>query len=194
MSQFRGGASPRPRHNSQCNLGPVAPEADDLFATPRHTATALQPERSPSVERDEFINAYAEASQAIPPLKGSGPSDVARLSAADVVAEQSEGGNGDRSRVAPQEGATPFEPTVCAAEPCPEPRMKDGACTATRARLMTVGGVAAYLQVSVSAVWRHAKKDPGFPTWIKIGGNTRWDRLELDRYVDRLVAAGKADR
>ena len=51
-------------------------------------------------------------------------------------------------------------------------------------RLMKVTGVAAYLEVSVSKVWRSQRRDPDFPRPIRIGSSTRWDRSELDHYVE----------
>jgi predicted DNA-binding transcriptional regulator AlpA len=51
-------------------------------------------------------------------------------------------------------------------------------------RLMTVEGVAEYLDFSVSKVWRLRRRDPDFPQQIKIGGSSRWDLAEIDCYID----------
>ncbi len=51
-------------------------------------------------------------------------------------------------------------------------------------RMLRVEEVAAYLGMSVSKVWRLPSKDPDFPLPIRIGGSTRWDWSEIDRFVE----------
>jgi len=53
-------------------------------------------------------------------------------------------------------------------------------------RLMTVKAVAAYFSCSVSKVIRLENKEPGFPRSIRIGGSKRWERDEIDHYIDQL--------
>lgn len=55
-------------------------------------------------------------------------------------------------------------------------------------RLMTAEELAAYLNVSVRKIWRDLKLQKGFPRPIRMAGSTRWDRMAVDRYLDRLGA------
>ena len=61
------------------------------------------------------------------------------------------------------------------------------------ARMMTVEDVAAYLSVSVSKIWRLCGKGV-FPKSKRIGGSTRWDRSDIDHYLDQLSPTAHADR
>jgi len=138
---------------------------------------------------EQFHNAYAEASQARVPCKALKPADatgfipaaeIAAIGASDtdtkqeipltvkhdlltisVVKQHKQKSYSDKN---------PFE------------RRVNGEC----ARLMTVKEVATYLSVSISKVWRLGKYDIDFPKPVHIAGSTRWDRLAIDNYLDRL--------
>ncbi|MCY0151668.1 helix-turn-helix transcriptional regulator [Hoeflea alexandrii] len=60
--------------------------------------------------------------------------------------------------------------------------------------LMTVEDVATYLRMSVSKVWRSRRKDPDFPQPIRLGGSTRWERLEVDHYLEVYKARRRNGR
>lgn len=138
-------------------------------------------------------NAYAEASQARVIRNRPQPIDLTQA----TQSSQSTGtGKGNEVAIAVSaltaatDPGTEFEakPTEVTNSTLDDPSKRTA--SAFNPRLMTAEGVASYLDVSVSTVWRLPRKDSEFPAPIKVGGSTRWDRSELDRYV----AARKALR
>ena len=132
-------------------------------------------------------NAYAEASQAREAGRSPRPIDHTQSSRSNLPT-----GTDEREKVPTKEPAAienqyqradveaaPIE----AANSTPDDRSNQ-TDAAKIPRLMKVTGVAAYLEVSVSQVWRSQRRDPDFPRPIRIGSSTRWDRSELDRYVE----------
>ena len=162
----------------------------DLFAEEVPKAQSKSPEPSgQAATAAEFSNAYAAASQ---------PSMARQRPALDLVsmAQPKDTGNpesqvspGDFAAVAKRDGrpladeplnTTTSLPSLPALPRCAECSVPNDA----RPRLMTAAEVAEYLRCSVSKIWRLANNDPDFPPAIRIGGSTRWDRLEIDRYIE----------
>ncbi len=66
----------------------------------------------------------------------------------------------------------------------------------TEAQLLRVGEVAAILNISVRTLWRLAASER-FPQPIRVGGSTRWRRLDVQQWIDREcqpVRSRKRDR
>nr|WP_272212711.1 helix-turn-helix domain-containing protein [Marinicella sp. W31]MDC2878621.1 helix-turn-helix domain-containing protein [Marinicella sp. W31] len=61
-------------------------------------------------------------------------------------------------------------------------------------RLMRVAEVAAYLGVSISKIWRLLRSNPSFPRPIRMNGTTRWDRLDIDRFIEDSKVRGRRGR
>ena len=62
----------------------------------------------------------------------------------------------------------------------------------TNEKLMTVAEVAADLKLGSSTIWRMVSEG-SFPAPIKIGGSTRWNREELERYIARLTQEQRSE-
>ena len=147
---------------------------------------------SGSHDTGHHYNAYAEASQAR--VIGRKPYDLTHSAEAGPA-----NGNKERGEFPTAEPAVAERPDGRAdveAKPIestpPENRLKRGEATVTP-RMLKAEEVAAYLSVSVSKVWRLPGKDPDFPSPVRIGGSTRWDRLEVDRYIDSLHDRNHSD-
>jgi predicted DNA-binding transcriptional regulator AlpA len=131
---------------------------------------------------EEVRNDYAEASQSSsfsrkPPIKGESEPLDADLEEPAAVEPNSKLGIAPKQRSKPVKTVIPKHQTAVQLLP----------------RAMTVSDVANYIQVSVSTVWRLVAKDPIFPQPGRIGGSTRWDQHEIDRYLDRRFDGGRRD-
>ena len=132
-------------------------------------------------------NAYAEASQARVIRNRPKPSNLAQATRSSQST-----GTGKRDEVAgalrvlnaaPDPGTVlKAKPTEVANSTLDDPTNQTA--IVPNPRLMTAEGVASYLGLSVSTIWRLPAKSADFPPPIKVGGSTRWDRLDLDRYVE----------
>lgn len=160
------------------------PAAEDNSGAQRHSSEC-------------HYNAYAEASQARVIRNRPQPIDLAQatLSSQSTGTEQrNEIPTALPALTAAPDPGTGFEakPTEVANSTLDDPTTQTA--SAFNPRLMTAEGVASYLGLSVSTVWRLPGKDSGFPPPIKIGGSTRWDRLDLDRYVEERKARRQTGR
>lgn len=141
---------------------------------------------------DNFVNEYAEASQAREfgrsprPIERPQTSRPNSRSAPDQREEVSTTESPETENQ--NQGAdADLEESVGRAPPPPVDHAKLTAPFVIP-RLMTVAEVAEYTRLSITKVWRRGGNDPDFPQPIKIGGSTRWDRLEVDRYVEACKA------
>ena len=165
----------------------------DLFSIP----VAVRPDigcHTTATETGNIQNSYAEASAARlsnkrPPLKDAGSDrDRKMLPMPNEAARNGNAGS-------PPETGLHVDGT---AFNTPEPnrrllRAKNSEPVALSfPRMMTVVQVAEYLGVSVSKVWRLQKPGIGFPSPVRIGGSTRWDRHAIDQYLNALSAGNEA--
>ena len=132
---------------------------------------------------ERHYNAYAEASQAREVGRLPRPIDHPQPSRSNPpVGEEVQ--ITEPAAIENQDQRADVEASpINAANSTPDDRSKQ-TDAAIIPRLMKITGVAAYLEVSVSQVWRSQRRDPDFPRPIRIGSSTRWDRSELDRYVE----------
>jgi predicted DNA-binding transcriptional regulator AlpA len=170
--------------------------SSDLFAAQK-SGDAVNTNADPDVGNatfGDFKNTYAQASQSSSFSRQPVQARPITLS----PRQTSENLNLDRvplsARIAPSKNAPPVQ--VASAEKEQSVRsQKQGRgrdCSRTPSRCMTVLDVAAYLKVSVSTVWRLLNKDPRFPKPRRIGGSTRWDRQDIDHYLDGLKSSRNA--
>lgn len=170
----------------------------DLFALQGVPGSYGSDESSSPDKRDpeQFLNAYAEASQALSPRLRPNSITATESSCSSSVGEQceKEARNSDRQTLKAERPAANLDGGTN--RPGIASQVAGSIYTPERplSRLMTVADVANYLRVSISAVWRLIKKDPAFPRPFSVGGSTRWHRQQLDRYVDDLAAVGDANR
>lgn len=149
--------------------------SDDNERTFRASDLDLSPEgsRGSNHHRAEgHSNPYAEASQASE--IGRKPYNAVRTH--PTVAKQSNVNAADETR----------PPTL------------DGCLKQTDStgpvRLYTVEEVAIYLNISTSTVSRLPNKDPDFPRPIRVGCSARWDRMEVEHFVEVLKARRNSGR
>lgn len=146
-----------------------------------------------SYATEDFCNPYAEASQARASSRASMPLDGGNPTRTPECAAIGASDRDDREK-------NIFAIDLIDAAALEVKLGKDKSCTGGHqgrgeaARLMTVKGVAAYLGVSISKVWRLESRGVGFPKAIRICGSTRWDRSAIDCYLDSLQAAGHSGR
>ncbi len=172
--------------------------SEDLFAAHR-VPSANRPDQNASVDEKEtaqFLNPYAEASQALSPRSQPSPIDSAAPSRVKGVTDRGENSIDNREqRVSDNDKATAkLTEGATGASIKPWSTHANHASQNMLPRLMTAPEVASNLRVSVSTVWRLIKNKPGFPQPRRIDGSTRWDRLEVDRYLDDLFAIGETSR
>ncbi|MDF1671845.1 MAG: helix-turn-helix domain-containing protein [Roseovarius sp.] len=144
-----------------------------------------------------FANAYAEASQASVIGKKPYPVDCKRSVASDPLVMNDAGKEATAEKpvktaiVQPKADAD-LEPVEVLLPPAIGIARR--AEPAVMTSMMTVKDVAAYLKVSVSKIWRLSKRDPSFPSAIRFGGSTRWERQAIDCYIDGLRDRSRSDR
>ncbi|MCO6409057.1 helix-turn-helix transcriptional regulator [Hoeflea alexandrii] len=154
-------------------------------------------EGSNRADQEGHINPYAEASQALgrgrkpcpiehAPCAQSGPparsDESGEVSTAEPVEPEKQ-----NQRVDTETGSVETEISA------QDDRAKQTAAVIVPC-LMTVEDVATYLRMSVSKVWRSRRKDPDFPQPIRLGGSTRWERLEVDHYLEVYKARRRNGR
>ena len=171
------------RDGSQC----VKPEGD-LFT---HGSNAANQDRV-----EGHANRYAEASQAREigkrPLFLDGP----RLAQSKRTAEADRKNMvqiANPSAVETDQRSEATAKRIKSAPRTPDDWQKKASSTSLP-RLMRVEDVAAYLNVSVSKVWRLQKRNSDFPPSIRMDGTTRWDRLDIDRFIEDSKTRGGAAR
>ncbi|MBK8456421.1 MAG: hypothetical protein IPL47_04310 [Phyllobacteriaceae bacterium] len=170
----------------------------DLFATHQicdlvYLGVSASPNEG---EAERFRNPYAEASQALSARQESSPIENAVPGCGDSIGELSKDETADRNKPLWEDGtaAADVTETPKGAGIVQRAAVNKPPSESTRPRLMTARDVGAYLKLSGSTVWRRAKNDRGFPQPFRVGGSTRWDRQQVDRYLDDLAMIGKADR
>lgn len=148
--------------------------------------------------KEEFVNEYAAASQAFEAGRKPRPIE-------DSHSRQPRPRNTFPKDHAVQTGrptATGNTNEQTAADEQPNSKALPPVLDASRAskspielpRLMRVAEVAAYLGVSISKIWRLLKSNPGFPRPIRMNGTTRWDRLDIDCFIEDSKVRGRRDR
>jgi excisionase family DNA binding protein len=165
----------------------------DLF-TPARNAVAGDGAEDHS--NPEFFNSYAEASQPSEARRRSIPTDLkqkASVGSSKVYLDEKEATGCETASTAT--AAEVPEGTTRRKRPMEKRKARPSPSTSSiTPRMMTVEDVAAYLSVSVSKIWRLRRNNAAFPKPKPIGKSTRWDRTDIDRYLDRLSTPRHVER
>ncbi len=165
-----------------------ADAGNDLFAERASVVQESAGDNSLAEDRDTefFSNPYAEASQARESGGNALSVDHGSTGGPELSAKTAPNLTATVGQLLPDNGGQAAITDVDQAKVLPEPA-KTGAepsGTTVIPRLMSATELAAYLRVSVSKVWRLEKGDNDFPSPVRIGGSTRWDRQKIDCYLD----------
>lgn len=168
--------------SSHEDCGPI----DDRPADQNSHAPDFYPE---AISSSEFINSYAEASQALSAGRGPPGVKVLEVQPVDAPIRKPNLGKDDTSRTQVRGISTTLNLSIESTKGASAAPHLTGAGGPL---MMTVSQVAALLSISVSNVWRLKRKEAGFPQPLKIGGSTRWHREDVERYLNNLRDRGQA--
>jgi excisionase family DNA binding protein len=165
----------------------------DLFSIP----VAVRPDigcHTTATETGGIPNSYAEASAARLSKKRARTIDEANAHDLLVASPPDEPTRNGNAGSPPETGSDVVEIALNTPEPKRRLlRAKNSEPVALSfPRMMTVVQVAEYLGVSASKVWRLQKTGIGFPSPVRIGGSTRWDRHAIDQYLNALSTGTEA--
>lgn len=160
-------------------------------------ATVVEPTQASHQDSEQFINSYAEASQA---------RTIGRRPPSHDHVSSDESGHHERNEGADKATSTdlvtipePHEPvdapnSSVIAEKLASKNNTEKAETVANTSMMTVQEVATYLRASVSKIQRLQKRDPDFPSPFWIGGSKFWDGEEVAEYLKRAKAGTQSGR